>query len=571
MSDYDAAWSAATGGSAQGGATASPYDQIFNDVAGGMLPGAKSPQSDGTAPASAASKQAPSVLDKIVTGITDPIHGGAQLLANALPANVVQAGNRLNNWVADKTGLVARLPAGGVDQQVRSREAEYQAQRASAGDTGFDWWRTAGSMVSPANLALPSGPAGLSLGAKMLASAGIGGAGAALAPVGGNGDFWSDKAQQVGAGAVFGGAAPAVANGVARVISPRASTNPGVNLLTKEGVQPTIGQTLGGWVGALEEKAQSIPFVGDAIANARGRARDQFNQAAINRTTAPIGQRVDGIGVDGVRKAGDLISDAYTAAKGQLGGFRLDQQAGAELAQLRQLASTGLEGRERSTFNRYFQDYIAGNPGFTADKFKEFDSKIGGDIARFGQGDAYQQKLADALKEAQRIITENAMRANPQAAQALRAADQAYANLVRVEGASTAAKGAAGVFTPGQLLTAVRGADRSVRDRATARGTALMQDLAAAGNTVLGNKVPDSGTAGRLLTGAAGAAAMANPTLVVGGGLAGIGMYTPTAQNALRFLVSARPQSAQPVADALRETIPGLLAPAAQIGVGLLR
>lgn len=522
-------------------------------------------------PAQATNNSGPSAIDKLLTGISDPVHGGAQLLTNALPTGVVQAGNRLNNWLADKTGLVARLPAGGVDQQVRNREAAYQAERTAAGDTGFDWWRTAGSMASPANLALPAGPAGLSLGAKMLTSAGIGGAGAALAPVGSGDDFWSEKAKQVGTGAAFAGMAPAVANGVSRLISPRASTNPNVNLLKNEGVQPTIGQTLGGWAGALEEKAQSIPFVGDAIAAARGRARDQFNQAAINRTTAPINQQVDGIGSDGVRRAGDIISDAYNAAKNQLGGFRIDQQAGTELAQLRALATSGLEGRERNTFNRYFQDYIASNPGFTAEKFKEFDSKIGSDIARFGQGDAYQQKLADALKEAQRIITENAMRANPQAAQALSAADRAYANLVRVEGASTAAKGADGVFAPGQLLTAVKGADRSVRDRATARGTALMQDLASAGNTVLGNKVPDSGTAGRLLTGAAGAAAMANPLLVGGGTLAGIGLYTPAAQSALRFLVSARPQSAQPVADALRETIPGLLAPAAQIGVGLLR
>lgn len=522
-------------------------------------------------PAQGSGKPAPSAIDKLLTGITDPVHGGAQLLTNALPTGVVQAGNRLNNWLADKTGLVARLPAGGVDQQVRNREAAYQAERTAAGDTGFDWWRTAGSMASPANWALPAGSAGLSLGAKMLTSAGIGGAGAALAPVGSGDDFWSEKAKQVGTGAAFAGMAPAVANGVSRLISPRASTNPSVNLLKNEGVQPTIGQTLGGWAGALEEKAQSIPFFGDAIAAARDRARGQFNQAAINRTTAPINQQVDGIGVDGVRRAREVVTDAYNAAKSQLVGFRLDQQAGTELAQLRALATSGLEGRERNTFNRYFQDYIASNPGFTAEKFKEFDSKIGSDIARFGQGDAYQQKLADALKEAQRIITENAMRANPQAAQALSAADRAYANLVRVEGASVAAKNAGGVFTPGQLMTAVRGADRSVRDRATAQGTALMQDLASAGNTVLGNKVPDSGTAGRLLSGAAGAAAMANPLLVGGGTLAGIGLYTPAAQSALRFLVSARPQSAQPVADALRETIPGLLAPAAQIGVGLLR
>ena len=49
-----------------------------------------------------------------------PYRGGAQLLTHMLPSGVVQAGNDLNNWLADKTGMVARLPAGGVDQQTKS-------------------------------------------------------------------------------------------------------------------------------------------------------------------------------------------------------------------------------------------------------------------------------------------------------------------------------------------------------------------------------------------------------------------------------------------------------------------
>ena len=53
----------------------------------------------------------------------------------------MSAGNRLNNWLADKTGLVARLPEGGVDQQVREAEAAYQQRRAAAGESGIDWMR----------------------------------------------------------------------------------------------------------------------------------------------------------------------------------------------------------------------------------------------------------------------------------------------------------------------------------------------------------------------------------------------------------------------------------------------
>ena len=43
----------------------------------------------------------------------------------------MQAGNAANNWLADNTGLVGRLPEGGVNQQVREGEAAYQASRGA--------------------------------------------------------------------------------------------------------------------------------------------------------------------------------------------------------------------------------------------------------------------------------------------------------------------------------------------------------------------------------------------------------------------------------------------------------
>lgn len=509
--------------------------------------------------------------EKIAAGAMDPIHGGAQLLTKALPGAVVKAGNRANNWLADKTGLVARIPEGGVDQMVRDREQEYQSRRIAGGESGFDGYRVIGNVLSPANIALARVmPAAGSLSTRMASGAAGGAASGLLNPVT-EGDFSDEKAKQVGVGAVFGGITPALTGAMSRVISPKASVNPDLKLLKSEGVRPTLGQTLGGWPNSLEEKAQSIPLIGDLISRNRDVARQQFNNAAINRATSKIGQRVNGSGSDAVREAGDLIGDAYTKAKSQLGGFRVDQQGSSELSNLRMMASSGLEGRERSAFNKYFKDYISQNRAFTPEKFKELDSKLTSDIAKFSSGDAYQQKLGDALKEIQRVITENAKRANPQAAKMLSEADAAYANLVRVEGASVGAKGADGIFTPGQLLTSVRGADKSARDRATARGTALMQDLASAGQNVLGNKVPDSGTAGRLLlSGGLGAAGMTD--LGVTAGLLGTGLALNSApvQSLLRSLVSSRPELAQPVADALRKASPGLIPAGAQVGLGLL-
>lgn len=82
--------------------------------------------------------------------------------------------------------------------------------------------------------------------------------------------------------------------------SPNASTNADLQLLKGAGVQPTIGQTLGGWVNSIEEKAQSLPIVGDAITAARNRAKEQFNNADINRASGAVGVNVPGAGQDAV-------------------------------------------------------------------------------------------------------------------------------------------------------------------------------------------------------------------------------------------------------------------------------
>lgn len=514
-----------------------------------------------------------SKMDKVLMGAKDPISGGAQLLTSVLPEGVVKAGDAFNNWLADKTGLVAKIPSGGVDALVRRQEAEYQAKRADAGESGFDGYRTIGNVVSPANLAVASKlPAAVGAGKAVIGAAG-GAASALLNPVT-EGDYWTEKGKQAGVGGAFGAATPMVTGAISRIISPKASTNANLNLLKSEGVKPTIGQTLGGFANRAEEAGMSLPFVGDAISSARNRAKDQFNQAAINRATKPIGEKVQGSGTQAVQEAGDLIGAAYDKAKNSLGGFNIDPQANTELSQLRMLATSGLQGRERSTVSNYFNDYLT-RPSLTAESFKELDSKLTSDIAKFGGGDAYQQKVADALKEVQRIITDNAKRANPKAADALAKADEAWANLVRVEGASIGAKGTEGVFTPGQLLTAVRGADKSVRDRSTARGTALMQDLATAGQSVLGNKLPNSGTADRMIYGGGllglGAGGMANLPLTAAGVGAGLTAYTPQMQALLRGLVSSRPQGAKSVADAFEQSAPFLIPGGAQMGLSLLK
>ncbi|WEF34852.1 hypothetical protein [Pseudoduganella chitinolytica] len=567
--------------------------ELFDDVAPPAAPAARAGagrdlSADLFGPSTSKPAAAPlSRLDKVVKGVRDPIDAGAQLLTHLLPDSVVRAGNRLNNIIADKTGLVGRVDEGGlgdlvaggngasgVDKMVRDAEVQYQARRAAGGEAGFDGYRTIGNLVSPANLAIASRlPAAASLAGRVGMGAVGGAASGALTPVA-SGDFASEKAKQIGAGALVGGAIPAVAGGLGRIVSPNASKNADLQLLKSAGVRPTIGQTLGGAANRLEERATSVPILGDAITAARKRSLEDFNKAAIERAAGKVGAKVDDIGQDGVRQAGDKISAAYEDALGQISGVRLDGSFGRDLMQLRGMAQ-GLTTDMRNKFNKVIKETI-GRKGSTGsilpDDYKAVDSDLGKLAADYGgSSTASEREFGSAVLQLQSLLKQQMLRSNPKVADKLKEADSAWANLVRVEGAAKSAKNADGVFTPAQLNMAIQGADKSVRKRAVARGTALMQDLGNAGQNVLGNRYPDSGTAGRLLLngGALGLGSAVSPGALIGLGV-GAGLYTSPAQRALVALASSRKPGAEKAAELLRQSAPYALGASGQLGLGLL-
>lgn len=509
-----------------------------------------------------------------VQGLRDPIDAGAQLLTKVLPDSVVNAGNDLNNWIADKTGLVGKLPEGGVDQQVRQNEQNYQTKRAAAGKTGIDVARLAGNIINPANLAVASKiPQAASLAGRVGLGALSGGMFGAAQPVT-QGDFWKEKAKQAGTGAAMGGVLPVVTSGVARLVSPKASVNTDLTMLRNAGVKPTIGQTLGGAANWTEQKATSIPIVGDMISNARRNSVDQFNKAAINRAVSPIGGQVDEIGHAGISKAGDMLSGAYDKALNGLKGVTLDGQGKAEFSNLKAMALNMPDNTKRQ-FNTIIKNVVekrlspAG--GMRADTFKLVESELQNKASKYsGSLVASEKELGDGLNEALRILRDQAARQNPQYAKALSDANTGWANLVRVEGAGKAAANNEGVFSPAQLMSAVRSADKSVRDRATARGSALMQDLAGAGQRVLGNTYPDSGTAGRSALIGTGMALASFPISTLSAMAGGTAMYTPAMQKALVSLAASRPQLAVPAANAVRNSAPYLTPGLVPLGYGLL-
>lgn len=447
-----------------------------------------------------------------------------------------------------------------VNQAVRDKEAEYQQARKEDGRSGFDAARLVGNtgmmtfMAGAMPPIVPGAPA-------IIRGAGQGAALGALEPVTSGDSFGAEKAKQIGINAAAGAVLSPLASALARVISPNASTNTSLQLLRDEGVSPTIGQSLGGWANALEEKAMSVPFMGDAIRAARGRAVGDFNNAAINRAVAPIGQRVEGAGQDAIAQAGDKLSSAYEGAASKVNHVNFDTpQFNADFGQLRDMASQGLSSdlakRFDYTLNNVVLRRMSPNGSIAGSDLKSVDSELGREAAKYGGHNATpsEQEYGDAVRQLQSIVRQETARTNPDYAAATSAADAGWANLVRVERAGARAVNSNGVFTPSQLNLAVRSSDNTVRDRATARGTALMQDLSGAGQDVLANRVPNSGTTDRVLAFAAGT----HPAMSIPAAALGATAYSRPVQNALAAMVASRPQGAQATANYLRQILPRL-------------
>jgi hypothetical protein len=401
-------------------------------------------------------------------------------------------------------------------------------------------------------------------------SAGIGAltgaATGAATPVEGGNDFWGDKLNQVGLGALVGGVASPFLRGLSSLISPKVS--PDVKALMDRGVTPTPGQILGGGFARTEEKLSSVPYLGDMIKNAQQRAVQQFNAAAYNEALAPIGEKFTGkVGQDGIEQVAKKIGDAYDAVLPKM-QFKIDPQFHADVMNLSSMAQ-GLPESQQKTFLNILKTQIFDKIGPQQNMDGIALKGVQSELARTAKGylgdpSFDNRQLGAAVSALKDAVDGNLMRVNsPDLAQKLASANQAWANFARIRaaGASQGAMNNGGVFTAGQLQNAVRSADKSVGKGATATGNALMQDLSGAGQSVLGSKYPDSGTTGRGLMSllapggiAAGMATQPTATLMTLGGIgAGSLPYTQLGQRAAAKLLTARPQLAQPVGKAVTQ------------------
>jgi len=314
-----------------------------------------------------------------------------------------------------------------------------------------------------------------------------------------------------------------VAKGVGRVLAPKLAQKlpvagddykSSLQLLANEGVDIMPGQAIGQTGKRLEEKAMSMPLLGDAIRARSGKQLEQFNRAGINRALSPLGAKLPkGVsGQDAMRFMQGHFDDAYDAARSGM-VFQADNAFNANVDNLLASAAENplLKQEQVQALNGVIGNLrtrgLANGEPMTGDVFKKTVSQLKAQASKAmgGNNPADMQELGKYLSELVDHIDEAARAnpaTNPAAAALMDKADEGYAMAVRLENAARQRGGETGMFTANQLDSAVQKADKTARNRAYLRGDALMQDLATAGKQVLAPKVPNSGTADRLLVNA---------------------------------------------------------------------
>ncbi|WP_156992150.1 hypothetical protein [Paraburkholderia oxyphila] len=356
--------------------------------------------------------------------------------------------------------------------------------------------------------------------------------------------FAQQKLGQIGEGAVGGAVAGPVGSVLGRVLSPVG--NAAVNTLQAAGIRPTFGQAMGPVGSSLEQKAASLPFVGDLINSARGRAVGDFNRAIGNDALAPIGETLPGDiapGSDMVAHVRDTIGQRFDqiARNGQV---VMDPALQSDIANLQNgiaQDAPSLAGRFNNLVNNQLLNKNGGN--LTGDQWADSRSMIGEAIRAHSGPTATSDdaQMVNYLNGLQDALTANAeYHSNTSVAQNLQQANTAYARYKVMEKAAggTGAQKADNTFTPAQYLNAARGG-QSAFQRATSSGggQGYAQNLATTAQPLLGATVPDSGTAGRNMIG--GLLALHNPVVALKAGVAAV-PYLPGIRNVAPLLATAR-------------------------------
>lgn len=397
-------------------------------------------------------------------------------------------------------------------------------------------------------LAIPAGTVakGATKAASLLKNIGLGAGYGGIAGAG-MAEETKDIPKDVLESALLGGGASGTLSLAGKVISP--TLQKGARELQDLGVKLTPGQAFGGSAQVLEQSAESLPVIGKMIKGTRAEAFSDFNKAAVNKALQPVKEKISekATGREVIAEGQKILTNKYDELLPKL-KFKTDLNVNASLNRIINNAKEDITdpGLMR-TLQKQIDAFKSKTKNSISDKsLKRFEEDIKKKVGRYSLSTGEEKALGDALEDVQKVFEVNLQKQNKELAGELRNINKAYAGFARVETAMQRARGQDAQFTPESLAGAVSRLDKSARRRVSARGDAPLQDISDIGIDVLGSKVPDSGTTGRLLTSGllTGAGAVIDPTVAVGLGLGSL-PYTSGGRAVFNALIKQRPKAVQ--------------------------
>jgi hypothetical protein len=499
---------------------------------------------------------------RIVMGLGDFLRPAARAVVSGLGA----VGDQLSPGGDFATG--AHQAVAQMDAQTKSQNAKFAAKQQAEGKVvpGTDWVRTAAG-IAPAFL-VPGGAAE-TLGGRVLMGMGQGavlGAGAT--------EEGQSYAKNAALGALTGGAGAGVADVAGRVIR-GAKLSPYVQKMVDMGVTPTPGQTLGGVARSLEEKSASLPAYGEAVKSGERAAVSQMNRGLYKNIMDDVAMPpppADATVAEATHYIGTNLKQAYNQLLPSM-SLRADQQFGQDMQKLVPDYAK-LPADMRDTFNTILNDNILTQTSRTgalngAD-LQAAKSALSNEISTYGRSSAPNDlRMANLLRQTRDILREAIARQNPQQAPQLAAIDSAYAKYKILQNAAARVTNPENPIMPGQLQAAIKSMDKSQNKRAFAEGTARMKDISDAAVAALGNKVADSGTAGRMYLGLGlgGGIGLVHPGALAAMGAGAAAYGTPLGRQAMFAALAKRPEFARLLGGALQGAAPQIGGASALYGV----
>lgn len=375
-------------------------------------------------------------------------------------------------------------------------------------------------------------------------------------------------------GAIFGGTLgaafaprrnPLAAPG--KAVPPRKPSS--AETLRARGVQPTLGQSMGGIVKQTEDVALRAPILGPAIAGARDRVNTQFNRGVALEALAPIGAKLPADlkpGFETVRFVDDALGKVYDDAAALVPAVMADEQLATDLA-----AVAARKSDLPETLAAQYDSIIANRLARLerGPVSGEMVKTIQGELRKLAREQAAkgEESLSGMLNDAGEAVMGLVGRANPEAGAMIRQADEGWRVYSMMNDAAAAASNREGVFLPGQFNMQVRRAGKGVGSNMTGKGLAPLQDYATAATDILPDQFGQPGTANAIGLGGLGIGALTAPAqtaAVVGGLAAGATPYLMAARRVVETLPPnagrAELETAQRQLQALSQSDPAVAA-----------